>query len=52
MEQLQKSMTIWASFARAGTPICPDHNLSLEGQTSNQICDKILELPGETKLMV
>ena len=30
----------------------PDHNLSLEGQTSNQICDKILELPGETKLMV
>jgi len=39
-------------FARAGTPICPDHNLSLEGQTSNQICDKILELPGETKLMV
>ena len=29
-----------------------DHNLSLEGQTSNQICDKILELPGETKLMV
>tara|TARA_X000000368_G_scaffold76327_1_gene56705 strand:+ start:13 stop:2646 length:2634 start_codon:yes stop_codon:yes gene_type:complete len=39
-------------FARAGTPICPDHNLSLEGQTSNQICDKIMELPGETKLMV
>ena len=39
-------------FARAGTPICPDHNLSLEGQTSNQICDKILELPGETKLMI
>ena len=39
-------------FARAGTPICPDHNLSLEGQTSNQICDKILELPGETKLIV
>ena len=39
-------------FARAGTPICPDHNLSLEGQTSNQICDKILQLPGETKLMV
>ena len=39
-------------FARAGTPICPDHNLSLEGQTSNQICDKILELPKETKLMI
>ena len=39
-------------FARAGTPICPDHNISLEGQTSNQICDKILELPKETKLMI
>jgi len=39
-------------FARAGTPICPDHNLSLEGQTSNQICDKILELSSETKLMI
>ena len=39
-------------FARAGTPMCPDHNISLEGQTSNQICDKILELPKETKLMI
>ena len=39
-------------FARAGTPICPDHNLSLEGQTANQICDKILELPENTKLMI
>ena len=39
-------------FARAGTPMCPDHNISLEGQTSNQICDKILELPKNTKLMI
>ena len=39
-------------FARAGKPICPDHNLSLEGQTSNQICDKILELPANTKFMI
>ncbi len=39
-------------FARAGTPICPDHSLSLEGQTANQICDKILELPSNTKLMI
>ena len=39
-------------FARAGTPICPDHNLSLEGQTSNQICDKILELPDDSKIMI
>jgi excinuclease ABC subunit A len=39
-------------FARAGTPICPDHNLSLDGQSANQICDKILELPENTKLMI
>jgi len=39
-------------FARAGTPMCPDHNVSLEGQTSNQICDKIFELPKDTKLMI
>jgi len=39
-------------FARAGTPMCPDHNISLEGQSSNQICDKILELDPETKFMI
>jgi len=39
-------------FARAGTPMCPDHNISLEGQSSNQICDKILELGPETKFMI
>ncbi len=39
-------------FARAGTPKCPDHSISLEGQTSNQICDKILELKPNTKFMI
>jgi len=39
-------------FARAGTPKCPDHNISLEGQSSNQICDKILELGPETRFMI
>ncbi len=39
-------------FARAGTPMCPDHNISLEGQSSNQICDKILELDPETRFMI
>ena len=39
-------------FARAGTPMCPDHNISLEGQSSNQICDKILELGPETRFMI
>ena len=39
-------------FARAGTPMCPDHKISLEGQSSNQICDKILELDVKTKFML
>ena len=39
-------------FARAGTPMCPDHNISLEGQSSNQICDKILELNPGTRFMI
>jgi len=39
-------------FARAGTPMCPDHKISLEGQSSNQICDKILELDSETRFMI
>tara|TARA_Y100001936_G_scaffold159311_1_gene155687 strand:+ start:57 stop:2897 length:2841 start_codon:yes stop_codon:yes gene_type:complete len=39
-------------FARTGTPRCPDHKISLEGQSSNQICDKILELDAETRFMI
>ena len=35
-------------FARAGTPKCPDHNISLEGQSVNQICDQVLKTPKET----
>ena len=31
-------------YARAGTPRCPDHGDSLEGQTSNQICDQIIKI--------
>jgi Excinuclease ATPase subunit len=39
-------------FARAGTPMCPDHKISLEGQSSNQICDKNLDLDSETRFMI
>ena len=35
-------------FARAGTPKCPDHNISLEGQSVNQICDQVMKTPKET----
>ena len=39
-------------FARAGTPKCPNHKLSLEGQSVIQICDKILQLPENSRIMV
>ena len=32
--------------------MCPDHKISLEGQSSNQICDKILDLDSETRFMI
>ncbi|MEN9946791.1 MAG: hypothetical protein RLZZ293_1177 [Pseudomonadota bacterium] len=39
-------------FARAGTPYCPNHNISLQTQTVSQIVDNILALPNETKIML
>ena len=39
-------------FARAGTPKCPNHKLSLEGQTVKQITDQILKLPTNSRLTI
>ena len=39
-------------FARAGTPRCPDHGDSLEGQTSNQICDQIIKINQNSRLLI
>ncbi len=39
-------------FARAGTPRCPDHNITLEAQTVSQMVDHVLELPEGTRLML
>ncbi|MFL2698051.1 MAG: excinuclease ABC subunit UvrA [Gammaproteobacteria bacterium] len=39
-------------FARAGTPLCPDHKISLEGQTSNQICDQIVQVNKDCGLLI
>ena len=39
-------------FARAGTPRCPDHGITLEAQTVSQMVDHVLELPEGTKLML
>lgn len=39
-------------FARAGTPKCPQHNISLAAQTVSQMVDHVLALPEGTKLML
>jgi len=39
-------------FARAGTPMCPDHRIALAAQTVSQMVDHVLDLPAETKLML
>jgi len=39
-------------FARAGTPRCPDHGVTLEAQTVSQMVDQVLALPEGTRLML
>ena len=39
-------------FARAGTPRCPDHDITLEAQTVSQMVDHVLELPQGSRLML
>jgi len=39
-------------FARAGTPRCPDHDITLEAQTVSQMVDHVLELPQDSRLML
>ena len=39
-------------FARAGTPRCPDHGITLEAQTVSQMVDQVLALPEGTRLML
>jgi len=37
-------------YARAGTPQCPEHGITLEAQTVSQMTDQILDLPEGSKL--
>ncbi|MES9858878.1 MAG: excinuclease ABC subunit UvrA [Sedimenticola sp.] len=39
-------------FARAGTPLCPQHNTELEAQTVSQMVDQVLALPAGSKMML
>jgi excinuclease ABC subunit A len=39
-------------FARAGTPFCPDHGLSLQAQNVSQMVDSVLALPADSRLVI
>ncbi|MFH1177692.1 MAG: excinuclease ABC subunit UvrA, partial [Acidobacteriota bacterium] len=39
-------------FASIGVPSCPDCNLPIQGQTSQQMVDRILALPAGTRFML
>jgi excinuclease ABC subunit A len=39
-------------FARAGTPRCPDHDVTLEAQTVSQMVDQVSALPNGSRLML
>jgi excinuclease ABC subunit A len=39
-------------FARAGTPRCPAHGVSLEAQTISQMVDGVLALPADSRWML
>jgi len=39
-------------YARAGTPRCPDHGVTLEAQTVSQMVDQVLALPEGTRVML
>ncbi|RLA21759.1 MAG: excinuclease ABC subunit A, partial [Gammaproteobacteria bacterium] len=39
-------------YARAGTPCCPEHGLSLEAQTVSQMVDHVLEQPEGERWML
>ena len=39
-------------FSRIGTPVCPDHNEELRAKTVSEICDEILKLKDNSKIML
>jgi excinuclease ABC subunit A len=39
-------------FARAGTPRCPDHGVTLEAQSVSQMVDQTLALPAEARILL
>ncbi|MDA9342629.1 excinuclease ABC subunit UvrA [Gammaproteobacteria bacterium] len=39
-------------YSRIGSPICPDHNEELKAKTVSEICDEVLKIKENTKIMI
>ncbi len=39
-------------YSRIGTPVCPDHGEELKAKTVSEICDEILKIKENTKIML
>ena len=39
-------------YARIGTPMCPNHNIPIKGQSVEEMANKILEYPEGTKIVI
>jgi excinuclease ABC subunit A len=39
-------------YARAGTPMCPEHGQALQSQTVSQMVDAVMAMPTDTRLMI
>ena len=39
-------------YARIGTPYCPTHNIEISGQSIEEMVNKILEMPIDTKIII
>ena len=39
-------------FSRIGTPVCPDHNEELKAKTVSEICDEVLKIKENSKIML
>ena len=39
-------------YARIGRPVCPTHHIEISSQTIEQMCDKVLTYPEESKIVV
>lgn len=39
-------------YARIGRPTCPTHNIEISSQTFEQMCEKVISYPEESKVMI